>query len=223
MTKEEFRARLAERASRANAAISETVIDALDVYYRLLTRWNRTINLTAFSLDPLTDEALDRLFIEPLAAAPYIREALDVTPLSVWFDLGSGGGSPAIPLKIAAPQLHLTMVESRSRKAAFLSEAVRALNLGNAEVVNARFEDLHAPEPAADLVTVRAVRADELLNTAVAGLLNDAGVFAVFGPKPSPGEVWEVVRTIQLLPSAEASQLNLSRRVPRGTNRLTPI
>ena len=73
--------------------------DSLDAYYRLLARWNRTINLTALSLDPLADEALDRLFIEPLAAAPYIREALDVTPLSVWFDLGSGGGSPAIPLK----------------------------------------------------------------------------------------------------------------------------
>src|SRR5204862_31357 len=89
VTKEEFRARLAERAGRANATVSEAMIDALDAYYRLLARWNGTINLTALSLDPLTDEALDRLFIEPMAAAPYIREALDVTPLSVWFDLGS--------------------------------------------------------------------------------------------------------------------------------------
>jgi 16S rRNA (guanine527-N7)-methyltransferase len=223
VTKDEFRDRVTARARRADAAISEAEIDALDTYFRLLARWNRTINLTALPLEPPTDEALDRLLIEPVVAAHYIREAFDSTPLSVWFDLGSGGGSPAIPLKIAIPQLRLTMVEGRARKAAFLSEAVRALNLGSAAVIAARFEDLDAPQHSADLVTVRAVRADESLDEAASMLLAVTGVFALFGPQTPQGESWEVIRTVQLLPWAEPSKLSLSRRVPRGTKRLTSI
>lgn len=222
MTTEEFRDRLGKRAGQANAPVSETVLQALDAYFRLLARWNRTINLTALPLDPLTDDALDRLFIEPLAAAHYIKEALSGKPLPVWFDLGSGGGSPAIPLKIVAPQLQLTMVEARSRKAAFLSEAARALNLSNAAVINARFEDLRAAGKA-DLVTVRAVRGDATLDIAASDLLNETGVFAAFGPQPPRRDKWQVIRAVQLLPWAVESQLSLSRRVPRGTNRLTPI
>ena len=64
MTKEEFRSRLLERAARAQIASTDATIDALHAYFSLLSRWNRTINLTAFPLDPLTDEAVDRLFIE---------------------------------------------------------------------------------------------------------------------------------------------------------------
>ena len=53
---------------------------------------------------------------------------------ALWFDIGSGGGSPAIPLKLARPTLPLPMVESKTRKAVFLREAVRALGLARREV-----------------------------------------------------------------------------------------
>ena len=80
------------------------------------------MNLTALPLDPPTDETFDRLLIEPLAASRQVRADM----ASVWFDLGSGGGRPAIPLKIARQQLRLTMIESKERKSAFLREAARS-------------------------------------------------------------------------------------------------
>jgi 16S rRNA (guanine527-N7)-methyltransferase len=165
VTSLEFRDRLARRARRAKAPVSLAMLEPQEAYFRLLTRWNEKINLTALKLDTPTDETFDRLLVEPLAAS---RRGSNAP--AVWFDLGSGGGSPAIPLKIARPALTLIMVESRERKSAFLREAVRSLGLAGTDVENARFED--AAEAigragTADLVTVRAVRTDDtLLQTA---------------------------------------------------------
>src|SRR6185312_5103916 len=100
-----------------------------------------------------------RLFIEPLAAARVIDDSW--TP---WVDVGSGGGSPAIPLKLVRPALNLTLVESKARKAAFLREVVRELGLTGASVETSRFEELASrPEAQAStgLLTLRAVRIDQ--------------------------------------------------------------
>ena len=217
MTKEGFRSRLLERAARAQIASTDATIDSLHAYFRLLARWNRTINLTAFPLDPLTDEAVDRLFIEPLAAARYIQRALHNAWRPVWFDLGSGGGSPAIPLKIVEPHQRLSMIESRSRKAAFLSEVVRGLELKDTDVVNSRFEELTVRDGTVDLVTVRAVRSDASLVATASRLLNDNGVLAIFGSALDSADEWESLDTVQLLSWLESSQLSIHRRVPRGT------
>jgi 16S rRNA (guanine527-N7)-methyltransferase len=74
-------------------------------------------------------------------------------------DIGSGAGFPALPLKIWAPHIHLTLVESNHKKAAFLREVVRALTLTNINVITGRAELLAArPDfPRADVVTLRAV------------------------------------------------------------------
>ena len=220
----EFQSRLADGVASAQVTISSETADALETYFDLLKRWNRRMNLTSLRLEPLSDEALDRLFLEPLSASHYIEDAVRATTQPVWFDLGSGGGSPAIPLNIVHPDWRLTMVESRARKAAFLSEAVRTLSLYHATVRNSRFEELARPDEAADLVTVRAVRADELLKATVSRLIGQNGTFAVFGAASADEEEgWEVVRTIQLLPANPSSRLELVRSVPRGTNRLTSI
>jgi 16S rRNA (guanine527-N7)-methyltransferase len=158
---DEFRDRLLSRADRARLTIAAAEIDRLEVYYHLLTRWNRAINLTALSLDPLGDNTIDRLFMEPLAMAFHVPHVCGEC-----FDLGSGGGSPAIPLKIVRPLLKLTMVEARERKAAFLREVTRDLGMTDAAVVNGRLEALeHQPDlhGVAAFVTARAVRVDAIL------------------------------------------------------------
>jgi len=170
VTSLEFRDRLARRTRRAKAPITLAMLEPLEAYFHLLTHWNARINLTALPLDVPTDEAFDRLLVEPLAAAKQVPAH---TP-SVWFDLGSGGGSPAIPLKIARPALKLTMVESKERKGAFLREAVRALGLVDASVETERFEIVagkSAFASSADLVTVRAVRTDDRLFESAAHML----------------------------------------------------
>jgi len=116
MNAREFRERLGRRARHANLTISPDLMAGLEGYYQLLAKWNAKVNLTAFRLAPGgEDEAIDRLLLEPVAAARYLP-ADAVTLL----DAGSGGGSPAIPLKLAAPQRKLRMVEVKTRKAVFL-------------------------------------------------------------------------------------------------------
>jgi len=74
-------------------------------------------------------------------------------------DIGSGAGFPALPLKIWAPHIHLTLVESNHKKTAFLREVARALTLTNINVITDRAEVLSARPgfPRADIVTLRAV------------------------------------------------------------------
>jgi 16S rRNA (guanine527-N7)-methyltransferase len=96
------------------------------------------------------------LLIEPLVAATHVRP--DVGSI---VDIGSGGGSPAIPLALARPEASLLMVEAKTRKSIFLREATRALGMSRADVVTSRFEELLTKprlHEASDLLTIRAVR-----------------------------------------------------------------
>ena len=170
--------RFAARASLIGVEIAPALSEQLEAYFRLLARWNDRINLTALRLDPPTDQAIDRLIIEPLVVTPLIAEA------RLWFDLGSGGGSPAIPLKLASPAAQLTMVESKARKAAFLKDAIRILGITGASVETERIEALASSHPLAgsvDVVTVRAVRPDPILFDAVTRLLKPRGRAVLFG------------------------------------------
>jgi 16S rRNA (guanine527-N7)-methyltransferase len=158
VTSREFNERLTRRARRVDVQISPVLGESLEHYYRLLALWNPKINLTGLPLAPPEDETFDRLLVEPLVAARHLSSS----SLHV-IDIGSGSGSPAIPLALACPGLGIRMVESKTRKAVFLTEAVRHLHISNASVETARFEqllsrpDLHE---AAELLTVRAVRVE---------------------------------------------------------------
>jgi len=105
----------------------------------------------------------DPYFTDKLAATQQIRGSSQVgarsSQLTRVLDLGSGAGFPALPLKIWAPHIHLTLIESNHKKAAFLREVARALTLTDVDVFAERAETLSArPEfPKADVVTFRAV------------------------------------------------------------------
>lgn len=174
---EDLAALLATRASAEGLAVPPELSHRLLAYFELLQRWNRTINLTSLS-DP--DEAVDRLLLEPVAAARYLASARKIA------DFGSGGGSPAIPLALALGAPELLMIESRTRKAAFLREAVRVLGL-DGRVETARFQDVADRAEYTggfDVVSIRAVAIDEEVLTSASSLLSPGGVVALFhGPE----------------------------------------
>jgi 16S rRNA (guanine(527)-N(7))-methyltransferase RsmG len=179
MNEDAFRQLLQERADAAEISLNPIVADGLASYFKLLAHWNTRINLTSVSLAPPTAQSVDRLFIEPLLAASLVKPSL-----SIWFDLGSGGGSPAIPLQLAHGARRLIMVESKERKAAFLREAIRAIPIVGAEVEVSRIEEVAAYERnagIADLVTIRAVRLDASLFSWVQTLLRFGGQAILFG------------------------------------------
>jgi len=145
-------------------------------------KWNRGSNLTGLPLSEFLGPSIDRLLIEPLIAVSTLHRLP-----SVWIDLGSGGGSPAIPMRMALDGPTLTMVESRWRKSAFLREAIRALPLVNSSVFHGRVEDM--PEQwngAADLVTVRALKFDGRVADRALSVLKEGGTLALFGTKSLP-------------------------------------
>lgn len=176
MTAAAFRDTLRSRLTEAGVSLTSSQIDLIAEYWRLLERWNSRINLTSLPLQGSPSRSIDRLIVEPLTAASLIP------PVPVtWFDLGSGGGSPAVPLKVANPGADLTMVESRSRKGAFLREVVRSLGLVAADVAVARFEEVAARRPSvADRITVRAVRVDKALSDTTLRLLRPSGRMILF-------------------------------------------
>jgi 16S rRNA (guanine527-N7)-methyltransferase len=220
MTSREFRERVLKRGKKADVQLSAPILEQLEAYYRLLARWNDKINLTALPLKDLSDQAVDRLLIEPLAAARYVPQ----TAL-VWFDLGSGGGSPALPLKMVRHQARLSMVESKTKKAAFLREAVRVLGLQDAMVEAERFEDFAKRQEnlaAAELVTVRAVKLNSVFFEAAKALLRPGGSLLLFSSYESAAKApsgFEVSQMVRLSPvarnigSTPSSQVVILRRI----------
>ena len=201
---------LASRAAHAGISIPDTLATQLVVYYQVLAHWNRKINLTSLS-DP--DEAVDRLLLEPVAAAAHLPYGSDL------IDLGSGGGSPAVPLALALSASRFVMVESRVRKGAFLREVLREVGV-TGTVESTRFEDVaRRPEysKAFGVVSVRAVRLDAALFESVVALLRAGGLAALFRtsdatdpPSELPDELkW--VRSLQLIPASH-STLALARK-----------
>lgn len=179
MSGSDFQRHLIDGLRRAGWAPGAGLIPQLEIYHRLLQTWSRRINLTGFDLDDASPEVLDRLFIEPVLAA---RHAHPQT-VSI-LDIGSGGGSPAIPLALAIPGSRLTMVESRAKKSVFLTEVCRALELSAQwRVITGRFEDL-ARDPsllgATDLLSIRAVRVDAPTLATLGSFVHPGGQIFLF-------------------------------------------
>ena len=167
--------------------LSPTQLAQVSTYLDLLLRWNSKMNLTSVrDLKDIVSRHFGESFFLATQLFPLSFRAERGIPTPAHqlqiLDLGSGAGFPAIPLKIYRPDLALTLVEAHHRKAVFLREVLRALNL-DAEVKNVRAEDL--PPASADLVTLRAVeKFDSILPTAARLLrkeVMDAG-------RPRPAE-----------------------------------
>ncbi len=216
MTSAEFLAALERRAAAAGAAADVASVERFWVYFDLLRLWNQKINLTGFDLRVPSDAAIDRLFVEPLVAAAAVTG-----PVRTMLDIGSGGGSPGIPVSVVlAPDLTV-LVEARVRKATFLREVARALGLSDRiEIQNTRFEDLTANDGysgAFDLVTVRAVRAEAKDLERMAGFLKAGGQLSLFrsnGDGVSPAVKCLRCAAIVPLGTTQSGTIELLEKVP---------
>ncbi|HUI84045.1 MAG TPA: 16S rRNA (guanine(527)-N(7))-methyltransferase RsmG [Candidatus Binatia bacterium] len=146
------RARIAEllQPFTAGAELPDALLGQLQLYLELLLRWNARINLTAVR-DP--EQIVARHFGESLFAARVLLPDLNVEPLTL-ADVGAGAGFPGIPMRLLAPHVRLTLIESQNKKATFLREVVRALQLEGVEVFCGRVEQWGST---ADIVALRAV------------------------------------------------------------------
>lgn len=123
------------------ARASERMVAHLE----LLAQWNRRVNLTAIRD---FDAMVIRHLLDSLSIARFVQgESL--------IDIGSGAGFPGVPLAVALPGVHVTLLDSRLRRVEFLRAAVAELQLDNAEVARARVED-YRPARKFDTLAARA-------------------------------------------------------------------
>ncbi|MBN9358179.1 16S rRNA (guanine(527)-N(7))-methyltransferase RsmG [Herbaspirillum sp. WGmk3] len=141
---------LKEGAQAMGLALSAAQIDKLMAYQALLAKWNKVYNLTALR-DPA--QMVTHHLLDSLSAVSAFAGAQRV------LDVGAGGGLPGIVLAIwaaeAQPQMQITLVDTVSKKTAFLNQVKAQLHLGNVTVLHARVEQLPV-EQQYDVITSRA-------------------------------------------------------------------
>jgi 16S rRNA (guanine527-N7)-methyltransferase len=145
-------------------------VEQLLAYLDLLLKWNAKTNLTAIR-EP--EEIVRRHFGESLALAEMVDEIAGLEQVA---DFGSGAGFPGLPIAIYCAELKVTLIESQNKKATFLKEVARALNLTNVSVMNQRAEEVSLKF---DLVTMRAVERFTQALMVGANMLKEGGYFGL--------------------------------------------
>ena len=137
-----------------------SLLPQLSLYLDLLLKWNARTNLTAIR-DP--EEIVRRHFGESLFAARHLDSSNMAPGANTLLDFGSGAGFPGLPVALLRPEIQVTLAESQNKKASFLREAIRTLNLPT-EVWADRVESM----PAARRFHTVALRAVDNMPAAIA-------------------------------------------------------
>lgn len=165
-------------------ALPEKAKARFGAYLDLLLKWNKRLSLTGIR-EP--EAILRRHFVECIQCA----EALPLATGSTLLDFGSGAGFPGIPIAICRPEIRVILAESQGKKAAFLQEAVRQLEL-SAEVWDGRVEAMPR-ERQFSAVTLRAVDSMEMASRAAVSRIAPEGWMVIFATLKTEGLLAQAV------------------------------
>jgi 16S rRNA (guanine527-N7)-methyltransferase len=216
--RDSLKRRAHERSAGASdaAVLSPAQLRYISTYIDLLLRWNARINLTAVR-EP--EEIVTRHFGESIFAARRLFPQAGGAGLGsrtldskYVIDVGSGAGFPGLPIKIWAPHVRLTLIESNQKKATFLQEVVRSLTLVGVHVFAGRANAFQGSK--GDVVALRAVERFDSILPVAAGLVGLAGCLGVL-----VGEA-QLNRVRSLIPGLRWGE---PARLPLSSNRVMII
>ena len=156
-------------------ALTGSELESFDKYLKLLQKWQKSQRLVGSS-EP--GWIVEKLFLDSLLFLRVLPRQFNSL-----VDVGSGAGLPGIPLKIVRPGTRTTLIESRARRASFLSAVIRELGLRDVEVVASRVEEYAAARPAAfDVVVMRCAGEFAELASSATRLAIPGGTVVASGP-----------------------------------------
>ncbi|MBM4293662.1 MAG: 16S rRNA (guanine(527)-N(7))-methyltransferase RsmG [Deltaproteobacteria bacterium] len=184
---------LQDGAAALGLELSPHTLEQFGQYLAQLQHWNTRVNLTAISTDR---DIVTKHFLDSLAVLPFLGEPASLA------DLGSGAGFPGLALKLVLPDMALTLVEARQKKAVFLEFMVSHLRLTGVEVANVHLTHTLARQwgPRFAAMVTRAAFCLEIFLPLAAPLLLPGGVaLALKGPHLPPGELAGAEKLVPLL------------------------
>ena len=149
----------AEGAKKLGFSFQDNILEKFQLYYKELSTWNRSVNLTGLQAE---QEQAVLLFADSLAGSLALPNNSSISLI----DIGTGGGFPGIPLKIAFPSLRVTLMEPRGNKTAFLHTAIGKLGLTGISVLQKRLESCRSftdEDDKWDMAITKAVSLDVIL------------------------------------------------------------
>lgn len=164
-------------AAELGVILSSVQLEQFDRYLAELHKWNRKVNLTGTEELP---EIVTRHVLDSLAGV----KVLDALPPGACIaDLGSGAGFPGLPIKIARPDVRMTLIEPRQKRAAFLTTVCALLRIKNTEVVESTVDPKHPPVGLIsrfDRVLMRAVAEPRKAKSIAVPLLSAGGGLVIW-------------------------------------------
>lgn len=192
--------------SQMGIRLTEIQLQQFLKYFEMLSKWNKVMNLTAITE---FHDVMKKHFVDSVS----LVKAYDVTKKSNVIDVGTGAGFPGLALKIAFPELQVTLLDSLNKRIQFLNAVIEKLNLSGVETIHGRAEDFAKPgklREQYDLCVSRAVANLSTLSEYCIPFVKEGGMFISYKSEKVSEEIIMAENAISMLGGRVKEQIEFT-------------